>query len=289
MSDAHTLGTVLRERRERTRPEQVGVASHGRRRTGGLRREELAELAGVSTDYLKRMEQGRRHPSPGVLNALARALRVSRAEYEYLCALAGYAPVDGRVPRQLSDGARRLVDRIESTPVCVLDATWTVVGWNQAWETLACGVPSLHPREGNIAWRVFAGQGGRVARSPQDDARFQRLLVAELRAASTRYPADEDLASLIADLQRASAVFAELWASTPTTGQYDSRMLLQDGDLGQIALDCDTVHIPDGDLRAVVFTADPGLADATPLTESVLDARSAHSSRQQSDGHRLGT
>ncbi|MFB9927961.1 helix-turn-helix domain-containing protein [Amycolatopsis halotolerans] len=277
MSDASTLGTVLRERRERTRPEQVGVVGHGRRRTGGLRREELAELAGVSTDHLKRMEQGRRHPSPGVLNALARALRVSRAEYEHLCTLAGYAPVEGRVPRQLSDGARRLVDRVESTPVCVLDATWTVVGWNRAWEALACGAPSLHPREGNIPWRVFVGQGGQVLRSPGDDARFRRLLVAELHAASARYPADEDLASLTADLQRASTVFAELWASTPTAGQHDSRMLLQHEELGQIALDCDTVHIPDGDLRAVVFTADPGSADAPSLTEFPPDTRSAHS------------
>ncbi|WP_370947279.1 helix-turn-helix domain-containing protein [Amycolatopsis sp. cg5] len=257
MSDASTLGTVLRERRERTQPEQVGVVGHGRRRTRGLRREELAELAGVSTDHLKRMEQGRRNPSPSVLNALARALRMSRAEYEHLCTLAGYAPVEGRVPRRLSDGARRLVDRIESTPVCVLDATWTVVGWNQAWQALACGTPSFHPREGNIPWRVFVGQGGQVRRSPDDDARFQRLLVAELHAASTRYPADEDLASLTADLQRASAVFAELWASTPTAGQHDSRMLVPHEDLGQIALDCDTIHIPDGDLRAVVFTADP--------------------------------
>ncbi|WP_410664129.1 helix-turn-helix domain-containing protein [Amycolatopsis sp. lyj-84] len=280
MSDASTLGMALREHRERTRPEQVGVVGHGRRRTGGLRREELAELAGVSTDHLKRMEQGRRHPSPGVLNALARALRVSRTEYEHLCTLAGYAPVEGRVPRRLSDGARRLVDRIESTPVCVLDATWTVVGWNRAWEALACGVPSLHPREGNIPWRVFVGQAGRVMRLPGDEARFRRLLVAELRAASTRYPEDEDLASLTADLQRASAVFAELWASTPTTGQHDGRMRLQHEDLGQIALDCDTVHIPDGDLRAVMFTADPGSADATSLTEFLLDARSAHPGRQ---------
>ncbi|OOC01918.1 helix-turn-helix domain-containing protein [Amycolatopsis azurea] len=267
MPDASTLGMALRERRERTRPEQVGVVGHGRRRTGGLRREELAELAGVSTDHLKRMEQGRRHPSPGVLNALARALRVSRAEYEHLCTLAGYAPVEGQVPRRLSPGARRLVERVESTPVCVLDATWTVVGWNQAWETLACGVPSLHPREGNIPWRVFVGQDGRVMRSPGDHARFQRLLVAELRAASTRYPADDDLASLTAELQRASAVFAELWASTPTAGQHDSRMLLQHEDLGQIALDCDTVHIPDGDLRAVVFTADPGSVDADAVAD----------------------
>ncbi len=171
------------------------------------------------------------------------------------------------MPRRLSDGARRLVDRVESTPVCVLDATWTVVGWNRAWEALACGVPSLHPREGNIPWRVFVGQGGRVRRSPGDHARFQRLLVAELHAASTRYPADEDLASLTADLQRASAAFAELWASTPTAGQHDSQMLLQHEDLGQIALDCDTVHIPDGDLRAVVFTADPGSAGADAVAD----------------------
>ncbi|MEV6558613.1 helix-turn-helix domain-containing protein [Nocardia sp. NPDC051756] len=285
MSDVRMLGTVLRERRERTRPEQVGVVGHGRRRTGGLRPEELAELAGVSADHLKRMEQGRRHPSPAVLNALARALRMSRAEYEHLCALAGYAPAQGRVPRQLSDGARRLVDRIESTPVCVLDATWTVVGWNRAWETLACGVPSLHPREGNIPWRVFVGQDHRVTRSPEDAARFQRLLVAELQAASTRYPADEDLASLTADLQRASPAFAELWASTPTPGQHDSRMLVQHEDLRQIALDCDTIHIPDGDLTAVVFTAAPGSADAISLTEFLLDAGSAHSGHQQLDDH----
>ena len=113
----HDLGVALRQLRERTEPVTVGLPAGGRRRARGLRREELAELAGVSADYIRRLEQGRGHPSVGVLNAIARALRVERAAYERLCALAGHAAADGQMPRVVGAGAVRLLERLGGTAV----------------------------------------------------------------------------------------------------------------------------------------------------------------------------
>src|SRR3954447_15487531 len=114
------LGAAVRWLRENTDPVSVGLPTSGLtsgvRRVRGLRREELAELAGVSADYVRRLEQGRSHPSAGVVHAIARALRVGRADYERLCALAGYAAADGRVPAEAGAGAMRLLERFDDTP-----------------------------------------------------------------------------------------------------------------------------------------------------------------------------
>ncbi|GAA3356204.1 helix-turn-helix domain-containing protein [Saccharopolyspora gregorii] len=261
------MGAALREQRERTAPEDVGVRGFGRRRTRGLRREELAELAGMSADHLKRVEQGRRHPSPAVLNALARALRADQAVYEHLCALAGYSPAAGWVPRELVPAARRLLDRLADTAVCVCDATWSVVGGTPAWRALRCGDPTDDRWDENVAWRVFGAAPSRVARAEADELAFRRLLVAELRAAARRYPADRELSELVTALRGTGEQFESMWTGTAEAARRDLRFVLHDPVAGPIALDCDVVDIRDGDLRALVFTAAPGTPDHTRLTE----------------------
>jgi transcriptional regulator with XRE-family HTH domain len=200
----HDLGVAVRRLRESTEPAAAGLPvggpPGGGRRVRGLRREELAELAGVSADYVRRLEQGRRHPSAGVVTALARALRVERAEYERLCALAGYAAVDGQVPREAGAAAMRLLERFGGTPVFLADAAWNVVAANGAWPALQCGAPTGHARDWNVAWRTFRSALGGISRSEERAAGFQAMLAARLRDTSLRYPADASLAELVDEL-----------------------------------------------------------------------------------------
>ncbi|WP_228003241.1 helix-turn-helix domain-containing protein [Nocardia australiensis] len=267
------LGAVLRELREGVEPETVGFAVQGRRRTRGLRREELGELAGVSADYIRRLEQGRARPSLAVVNAVARALRLAPAQYEWLCALAGYAAADGHVPTELTPGAGRLLERVGGAAVCVCDAGWNVVGWNAAWANLRCGEPTGHRWDGNVVWRTFGDAPSRVSRTTADAARFDSMLVSRLRTASLRYPADASLAALVDELRTASGRFDRLWRTTGNTVAQADSAVLGHPDLGDIALDCDLLAVPHGDLVAMVFTARPGSADADRLGEIVDGSR----------------
>jgi transcriptional regulator with XRE-family HTH domain len=265
----HEFGEALRQLRERTEPARVGLPAGGRRRARGLRREELAELAGVSADYVRRLEQGRSHPSIGVVNAAARALQVERTEYERLCALAGHAAADGQVPREVGAGAVRLLQRLEGTAVCVCDATWNVVAWNGAWAALRCGEPTEHAWGGNIAWRTFGNAPGRVSRTPERAASFEMVLASQLRAASLRYPADEPLAALVDDLRSTSRTFDGLWHTAGTAAAPQDQAVLSHPDVGDVTLDCDLLAVPDGDLLAMLFTTRPGSTDAARLGEIV--------------------
>jgi transcriptional regulator with XRE-family HTH domain len=267
MPERTLFGAALRDWRERVSPSAVGLADGSRRRTRGLRREELAELAGVSADYLKRLEQGRGHPSAGVVNSLAGALRLDRADHENLCALAGHAAEGGRVPRRISPGAQRLLDRLDGTPVCLCDAAWTVLGWNAAWQSLQCGDDPSQGEQRNLARKIFGVEASRVHRSPERQARFEATLVADLRSAALRYPADEELAALIRDLRAGSTSFRTLWASGSTSRHDDDQVIMTVPGVGDITMDCDLLTVRDGDLRAIVFTAEPGSPDADRLKE----------------------
>jgi transcriptional regulator with XRE-family HTH domain len=266
------FGAALRRLREHAAPATVGLPAGGRRRAPGLRREELAELAGVSADYVRRLEQGGRHPSAGVVAALARALRLGRAEYERLCALSGHAAADGQVPREVGAGAIRLLERLDGTPVCLCDAAWNVVAWNGAWAALRCGEPTAHRWDGNIAWRTFGGAPSRVRRTAERVAGFETMLAARLRTASLRYPADTSLATLVDELRSESGTFDGLWRTARTAVAAEDRAVLHHPDVGELTLDCDLLAVPDGDAVAMIFTARPGSADAARLGE-IVDGR----------------
>ncbi|WP_232324000.1 helix-turn-helix domain-containing protein [Catenuloplanes japonicus] len=272
MAERNDFGAVLRAWRERLTPSAVGLVPHGRRRSPGLLREEVAQLAGVSADYVKRLEQGRGRPSASVLDALSRALRLSRDEYEYLCVLAGHAAGGaGFVPRQLGPGARRLLDRLGDLPVCVCDAAWTVIDWNLSWTAMGCSATEVAlGRDRNMVWRFFVAPApgvppGNSTRTPERMRRFREQVVADLRAASLRYPADRELASMVADLAARSADFRALWETARPGRYYDDRVTIHHPVVGDFTVDCDILAIHDGDLRAVVFTPEPGSRDAQRL------------------------
>ena len=266
------FGQAVRRWRDRAAPEAVGVPAGGHRRAAGLRREELAGLAGISVDYLTRLEQGRAtSPSSQVVEALARALRLSDTERELLFRLAGQAaPGRDVVPVRITASMQRLLDRLSHTPVAVHDAAWNLIVANQPYDALMGETTSLRGIERNGVWRNLVGPGSRTVHTPGEQARFESRLVADLRMTAARYPADRELKRLIAELTHIPR-FAELWES----GQVDSAQdqsrhkIIDHPDVGLIALDCDTLIVAGDDLRIMVYTAEPGTEDAERLALAV--------------------
>ncbi len=260
VSGSGELGGARRGWRDRTAPATVGLPAGGVRRAAGLRREELAQLAGLSVDYLVRLEQGRAtSPSAQVLSALARALRLSAAEHEHLYLLAGQsAPGPGQVSAHIPPGVRRLLDQLVGAPLSVYDAAWNLILWNPLWAALLGDPSALHGRERNIVWRHFTGPPSRISHIPEQAARFTAVMVGDLRAAAARYPADTGLRCLIKDLREISTAFADLW-DTGVVGVHEAvTKTVHHPAVGVFTLDCDVLTAPGGDLRIVAYTAAAG-------------------------------
>ncbi|NAZ76842.1 helix-turn-helix domain-containing protein [Kineococcus sp. T13] len=262
------FGAAVRHLRETTAPEAVGLAPGGRR-VRGLRREELGELAGMSADYVRRLEQGRSHPSAGVVNAIARALRVGRADYERLCALAGYAAAEGQVPTDLGPGARRLLERFADTPMIVSDAAMNVVATNSAFLALEHWNPTGERWEWNVAWRSFCDPFEAFRQSAADADEHEAVLVTQLRSSLLRYPNDASLAALVDDLRTRSRRFEALWRAPRPVAAYESSASFTQSDGDSLTLVGNLIAIPGDDLAAVMLTAAPGSADEARLAELV--------------------
>jgi transcriptional regulator with XRE-family HTH domain len=261
------LGGCLRSWRDRLSPEATGLPKGNSRRVPGLRREEVARLAGVSLDYLSRLEQGRASsPSRSVVASLARALRLTDDERDHLYRLSGHRePSPGTIDRHISPSVQRLLDRLTDVPVVVMDAAGTVVDMN-ALATALVGAPaSGHARARNIPWRLFTSGPSRLVRTREETAQAEADVVADLHDALGRYPADDELASLIADLRAASPRFARLWQEHPVAQRRQGRKTFVHPEVGEITLDYDVLHVQDGDLRLVVYSAPAGSADADAL------------------------
>ncbi|MFD4785889.1 helix-turn-helix transcriptional regulator [Streptomyces sp. NPDC058459] len=261
------LGTAIHRWRDRLPPGEAGLPLGGRRRAPGLRREELAQLAGISVDYVTRLEQGRAtNPSSQVVEALTRALRLSAPERDHLHRLAGLAPpAPTSVPTFIPPSVHRLLDRLGRTPVAVYDAAWTLLTANPPYAALMGDSTRWKGRQLNGVWRNFVGPGSGVRHTPESLAAFESALVADLRAAAGRYPDDRALGELIAELRTRSARFAELWDSG-TVGVHDAaRKTIDHSVVGPLTLDCDILSVAGSDLRVMVYTAEPGTEDAEQL------------------------
>ena len=279
--DSWEFGATLRRWRDGVAPAKVGVAEGRRRRATGLRREELAELAGISVDYLTRLEQGRAtSPSAQVVEALARALRLTDAERDLLFRLAGHVtPGFDLVSSRITPGVQRLLDRLANTPVAVYDATWTLIIANAPYDALMGPTTSLRGIERNSIWRHLIGPGSRAVQTPEERADQQARLVADLRLTAARYPADQRLKRLIRELAALSPRFVELWAGNFEPHQDQGRhKTIDHPDVGHITLDCDTLVVAADDLRIMIFTAEPETEDAERLalatvlgTQSLID------------------
>jgi len=259
VSDSAALADALRGWRDRTRPAAVGLPRNGPRRAPGLRREELALLAGISVDYVVRLEQGRAgSPSAQVCASLARALQLSDDEQAHLHRLAGHAPQTGRVPRVVPSSVRRIVDQLDRHPVAVYDAMWNLLSWNAMFAATLGDPSDLAATDRNTLVRHFAGTPmGRVRHTPEEERAFEESMVADLRATTGRYPDDPDLGALV---RRLCAVprFAALWERGAVTHHEQARKIVEHPQVGDIAVDCDVLSSQGSDLRVVVFTPRPG-------------------------------
>jgi transcriptional regulator with XRE-family HTH domain len=268
------FGRTVKRWRDRVAPSDVGVPVGRRRRATGLRREELAGLAGISADYLTRLEQGRATaPSAQVVEALARALRLPTVERDLLYQLAGHAaPGLDVVATHLTPSIQRLLDRLSHTPVVVYDATWTLVLANGPYDALMGDTTTWQGIERNAIWRNLLGPRSRVVHTEQEQADHEARLIADLRLTASRYPADRALRRLIADLAERSSRFRERWDSDapPPLPDNSTHKVIDHPSVGRITLDCDTLVVAMDDLRIMVYTAEPGSEDAERLALAVV-------------------
>lgn len=261
------FAVVLRAWRDRLSPQEAGLPPGTERRTPGLRREELATLAGVSVEYLVRLEQGRaRHPSPQLLGALARALRLTDDERDHLYRVGGAAvPSDGVVSQHITPGVRRMLDRLGDLPIGVHSAAWDLVWWNPLWAALTGDPSELHGLERNVAWRHFMETSGVIDFDEQHADEFSSDLVAELREAAGRYPQDSELTTLVTRLRAESQDFRRRWSEAHIARHRSSTKTATSTPVGPIAIDCDVLTAPGTDLRIVIYTVAPGTPDASKL------------------------
>lgn len=264
--DRTELGVSLRTWRTRLRPADVGLPAGVRRRTPGLRREEVAGLAGMSVDYLARIEQGRGpRPSDAVLASLARALRLTDAERDLLFLLAGSGPpAPGRIRSAVRPSVLRLMDRFTDLPALLLDAKKEVIAWNSMAAALLGDLSSIPLAQRNVARQVFTGRH-RMDFEAADRERLDRALVSDLRRSAARYPHDPGLHRLVSDLRATSPEFERLWVMRELDERHTDVKRVHHPELGVLELECTVLQVHDDDQMLLVYSAAPGSPAAEAL------------------------
>ncbi|MGM1064994.1 helix-turn-helix transcriptional regulator [Saccharothrix sp. Mg75] len=286
---ARELGDFLRARRARLHPRDVGLEPGGRRKVVGLRREELALLAGLSTDYYQRIEQGREvRPSDDVLDAIAGALGLDDEERRHLFTLARAArrPVPTRVdraPERVPRSTRRLL-RVVDTPAVVLGRHLDLLDWNPMAEALLGDPGDLPPDRLNMLLLLFddTATGGR---SCPDWERQALEYIGMMRAAVAADPTHPRATAVIGELSIRSAEFRRLWALHDVRESVSGTKTFHVPGVGDITLDWDTYPLPgDPGPFLLVFTTEPGSPDADRLRllASLHATRSASADRHPS-------
>jgi transcriptional regulator with XRE-family HTH domain len=262
MNNRAELGEFLRSRRAQLNPADVGLVSHGRRRVPGLRREELAQLAGVSVDYYVRVEQGRvQGVSESVLDALAAALQLSEVERTHLRNLARPASAGKRTKQQagaerVRPGVQQLLDSLDTVPAYVIGRFGDTLAWNR----LAClafvDFEQLTPKERHWGRLIFLD--GMPRERFADWLSKARDTVGFLRLATGRYPDDPELTSLIGELSVKSEDFRQLWADHTVRDKTHGRKIVQNPLVGELILDYESLALPGSDQVLITYTAEPG-------------------------------
>lgn len=265
--DRPGLAAFLRSRREALVPADVGLPSGPRRRAPGLRREEVAQLTGMSVDYLTRLEQSRGpQPSPAMLTALARTLRLTDDERDYLFRVAGHAAPDRLVMRpRVAPALLRVLDRLQDTPALVISALGETLVANDLAVALF-GDPTL--RRGlarHDVYRWFTDASARRVYPEADHDRQSRALVSGLRSAHGLLGARSRAGELAAALTAASPEFVRLWEEHGVARRFEDHKVLLHPETGPLELDCQVLFTEDQLQALLVLTAAPGTAAADRL------------------------
>ncbi len=250
----------LKARRARVQPEDVGLPTPGgRRRTPGLRREDVAALAGVSVDYYVRLEQGRKtQPSRSVLDALAKALRLDDDERGHLLTLANQAapPVRQRSER-VRPGVLRLLDVLDTTPGFVLGRRMDVLAWNPMAAILLGDFGKLPTPRRNMLYLLFLDPRSKILYRDWQTVALES--VAHLRATSARHQDDPMIGELVRELNAKSPDFRRWWARHDVREKGHGRKNFHHPDVGALSLDYETLRLHnDDDQVLVTYTAEPG-------------------------------
>ncbi|MDN5758740.1 MAG: helix-turn-helix transcriptional regulator [Tomitella sp.] len=253
MVDHKGLADFLRRRRELLRPADAGLLPGNRRRTPGLRREEVAMLAGVSSDYYARIEQARgSSPSASVIAALAGALQCDLDQRDHLFHLAGLTAPPRLAGRHVRPGLVALANRLEDIPVMIATDLGEVVWCNRLGRALLGDLPDGPGRSRNLTWRWFTDPASRVL--PEADwPRISAAHVSDLRAAYARRSADADVLSLVDDLLARSAEFRELWELHEVSVRHSDIKSVIHAEVGVVQLRCEVLLTPDEDIELVAF------------------------------------
>lgn len=260
------LGAFLRARRHALRPADVGLIPGGRRRTPGLRREEVAMLANVSVDYYERLERSRGNiPSESLLASLARALRLSVDERDYLYHLAGHpTPAARAATGYVEPSMMYLLDALDTVPAHVIDHLTTVLAQNSLSTALIGPWTKQKGRAANVTWRWFTDPDSRALNVPEEHEQIGRGYVADLRAAAARHP-DPTADRLVADLRAASEEFAAYWDEMVVAPLRSNRKSLIHSHAGHLDVQCDVVLAATTGQRLIIFRPQPGTRTAEAL------------------------
>ncbi len=273
MPDGSSLGAYLKNRRERLDPASFGYA--GRRRTPGLRREEVAQRANISATWYTWLEQGRGgNPSADVLDRIARALTLTAVEREHLFLIGlGRPPeIHYRGGDVITPRLQRLLDALTHSPAMIRTATWDVVAWNRAAAAVFTDYGALPPDQRNILRMMFRDPRVRAAH-PEWEA-MARAVVAAFRIDVARAGAEAEVAPLVEELCRSSAEFASLWRDSDVRAHGDGVKQLRHPRLGPLGLEYSAFAV-DGrpDLSLIVYN--PATRADQKLVESLLVAKLA--------------
>ncbi|GCE46244.1 helix-turn-helix protein [Thermosporothrix hazakensis] len=252
------LADFLRTRRMRLSPEQVGLNNGGRRRTPGLRREEVALRANVGVAWYTLLEQGRAiHPSREVLQNIADALLLTSAERQYLFSLADQSPhIDTHISdEQVSPALRRVLDGLHPFPAYIVGRRWDYLAWNMAAEQVFLLFRSVPPYEHNVVWHLFVDpMRQQIYKNPSWEQVAQKVL-AEFRTNSVHYADEEWFGGLIADLQRVSPEFRAWWPRHDVRGISEMRKEIVHPLVGDLVFEHTTLQVPAmPELKLMVYT-----------------------------------
>ena len=278
MTSKAEFGHYLRSLRGRLSPADVALPEGMRRQTPGLRRQEVAQLAGISVDYYNKLEQGRGStPSGQVLAALARALLLSREERTFLFRLAGVAPTTTQEPSSVVSAAVRfLIDNMPEVPAYVVDASWNVLAWNELAVHFTGELTRMKESDRNVARWIF--------RAPSDDPHwedpasvaFAQIVASDLKSAFLRYPGFSPVELLTSELLSTSPRFAAMWNGRRPDAEDVVPKKITIPNQGEFEFDCQILGIADSGQQIITYCAAPGApvrdtfrsyVEALPLAE----------------------
>ncbi|MER7251621.1 helix-turn-helix transcriptional regulator [Kribbella sp. NPDC000426] len=261
------LSDFLRKRREALQPEDVGMPRGRRRRTPGLRREEVAALASMSADYYSRLEGGRGpQPSVDMLGAIARALRLTLEERDHLFLLAGH----GTPPRttracHVDPGMLRILDRLHDTPAMLLNRCGEVLAQTPAHVAFAGELTNFQGMERSEVYRWFVHPETRTLYAEPELTTHSKLLVSMLRTTATIDGPKSYSASLVKALQKLSPEFVQIWDAHEVVVGHSQTKRFKHPVVGDLELYCELIDNRDGQQTLIVFTAEPGSESAEKL------------------------